>query len=112
MLLAGARGAGAGAGSYGTPQMTWSNIWPVASRSKQSRKCKRVAFKIQDEYSWNPGHAWNVVMAKHMEDALKPTGESPGPQVMPVSPLSLELSPTSRSAFKISPALHIPIRWI
>ena len=49
-------------------------------------------------------------MARHMEEALKPTGDRPGPQVMPVSPLSVELSPTSRSAFKMSPALHTPVR--
>ena len=48
-------------------------------------------------------------MAVHMEDALKPTGDRPGPQVMLVTWRVVELSPTFSSVFTMSPDLHTPV---
>ena len=53
-----------------------------------------------------PALTWNVVTAKHMEAALKPTGDWPGGHSISKDGLWSAVSPTSRKEFRIDPALH------
>ena len=56
---------------------------------------------------------WKVVTLKHMEAALKPTGDWPGGHLISKDGLLPLLSPTSRKEFRIDPALHWGISyWI
>ena len=50
------------------------------------------------------GPAWNVVRARHMDPALKPTGDEPGAHWMPT--MADPLLPTFKRESRSSPALH------